>query len=105
MSATVCDERGSWSSLHAMSILAGHHDSNVRLSPGSDSAARGSVDDAGASLESDDPLYATVRADVEVRLRPVCAGMPPELFADLVHGICSRKVRWIREDAERRRAD
>ena len=41
-----------------------------------------------------DPDSAALAADVEARLRPVCAGMAPELFAELVHNICAVKLRW-----------
>ena len=97
MSATVSGERGSRAYLHVEGIMSVPGDTNERSSPAIDAVAS-DPGDRTTPVGSDDPRYAAVRADVEARLRRVCAGMPPESFAKLVRDICSRKVRWARDE-------
>ena len=72
-------------------------DTNESFSPAIDAVAA-DPGDGTTPVGSDDPRYAAVRADVETRLRRVCGGMPPESFAELVRDICSRKIRWARDE-------
>ena len=97
MSATVSSERRLRAYLHDEGIMSGPGDTNERSSPAIDAVAS-DPGDRTTPVGSDDPRYAAVRADVEARLRRVCAGMPPESFAKLVRDICSRKVRWARDE-------
>ena len=47
----------------------------------------------------DDVQLARMQLDVAARLQNVCAGMPPEQFALLVQDICTRKIRWAKDDS------
>lgn len=51
------------------------------------------------ALPASDPRLSPLLSDLEVRLRPVCGDMAPELFASLVHDMAAVKLRW--EQAER----
>ena len=97
MSATVSHQWASRAYLHVEAIMSGPGDTNESFSPAIDAVAS-DPGDRTTPVGSNDPRYAAVRADVEARLRRVCAGMPPESFAKLVRDICSRKVRWAREE-------
>lgn len=97
MSATIARAWGSRVYLHDETIMSGPGDTNESFSPPIDVVAAGPMDRT-TPVDSEDPRYAAVRADVEARLRRVCVGMSPESFADLVRRICSRKVRWARDE-------
>lgn len=79
--------------------MTGPDDTRVRFSPSTEAAAS-EREDGTEPAEAHDARYAAVRADVEARLRRACAGMPSELFDELVSNICSRKLRWAREEED-----
>ena len=49
------------------------------------------------TAESDDQ-YIALYEDVALRLRTICAELPPGEFDALVRGICLTKLRWAARD-------